>query len=85
MTRVVNHQVDLPEVTATSRRRLLASLLAGGAAVAAAPLLAGRASAEGLDLPRDPKDFASLNNALKSAFTDLERADILTKREKQQP
>lgn len=65
MTRVVNHQVDLPEVPATSRRRLLVSLLAGGAAVAAAPLLAGRASAEGLDLPRDPKDFAALNNALK--------------------
>jgi hypothetical protein len=64
MTRVVNHQVDLPEVAATSRRRLLASLIAGTAAVAAAPLLAGRASAsEGL--ARDPKDFASLNASLK--------------------
>ena len=64
MTRVVNHQVDLPEVATTSRRRLLTSLLAGGAAVVAAPLFAGRASAEG-ELPRDPKDFASLNDALK--------------------
>ncbi len=62
---MVNHQVDLPEAHTTSRRRLLASLLAGGAAIAATPLLAGRASAEGVVLPRDPKDFASLNDALK--------------------
>jgi hypothetical protein len=66
MTRVVNHQVDLPEVTATSRRRLLTSLLAGGAAVVAAPLLAGRASAEEIvNAPRDPQDFPALNEALK--------------------
>ena len=61
---MVNHQVDLPEVAATSRRRLLASLIAGTAAVAAAPLFAGRASASD-GLARDPKDFASLNEALK--------------------
>jgi hypothetical protein len=65
MTRVVNHQVDLPEVTATSRRHLLASLIAGTAAVAAAPMLAGRASAAEVNAPRDPRDFASLNEALK--------------------
>jgi hypothetical protein len=66
MTRVVNHQVDLPEVSATSRRRLLTSLLAGGAAVVAAPFLAGRASAEEIvNAPRDPKDFPALNEALR--------------------
>jgi hypothetical protein len=65
MIRVVNHQVDLPEVTATSRRHLLASLIAGTAAVAAAPLFAGRASAAEEKAPRDPKDFPSLNEALK--------------------
>lgn len=42
-----NHQVDLPENSATSRRRVLTSLLAGGAFAAAAPLLASRASAAG--------------------------------------
>ena len=61
---MVNHQVDLPEVAATTRRRLLASFIAGTAAVAAAPLLAGRASASD-GLARDSKDFASLNAALK--------------------
>ncbi len=40
-----NHEVDLPENSATSRRRLLTSLLAGGAFAAAAPALASRASA----------------------------------------
>lgn len=62
---MVNHQVDLPEVPATSRRQLLTSLLAGSAVIAATPLLAGRASAEGIVAPRDPKDFASLNEGLK--------------------
>ena len=61
---MVNHQVDLPEASATTRRRLLTSLLAGSAAVAAAPLFAGRASAQD-GLPRDPKDFPGLNEALK--------------------
>ena len=62
---MVNHQVDLPEASATTRRRLLTSLIAGTAAVAAAPLLAGHASAADDALLRDPKDFAALNDALK--------------------
>lgn len=60
------HQVESPNTPATSRRHLIASLLAGGAAVVAAPMLAGRASAEGAtDAPhRDPADNATLNAGL---------------------
>ena len=65
-----NHQVDLPEKSATSRRQLLSSLIAGGAFAAAAPLFASRASAaeEGptTTVPpnRDAKDNDTLNAAL---------------------
>jgi hypothetical protein len=70
MTQVVNHQVDLPEAT-TSRRRLIASLLAGGAVAATAPFLAGNASAADDSGPsttapphRDSADNPTLNAAL---------------------
>ena len=61
-----NHQVESPNTMTTSRRHLIASLLAGGAAVVAAPVLVGRASAEGVtDVPhRDPADNAPLNAGL---------------------
>ena len=50
----------------TTRRRLIASLLAGGAVVATAPLFAGRASAaEAGGLPhRDAADNSALNACL---------------------
>ena len=50
----------------TTRRRLIASLLTGGAIVAAAPLFAGRASANstGGSPQRDPADNAALNACL---------------------
>lgn len=70
MPRVEHHQVDLPPQSATSRRQLLTSLLAGGAFAVAAPMLAGRASAaEGATTTtappgRDPKDNALMNAAL---------------------
>lgn len=61
------HQVDTPTSAPTSRRALIASLLAGGAAVAVAPFLASRASAAEATPPmRDAGDNASLN-------ADLER------------
>ncbi len=50
--------------TATSRRRLIAGLLAGGAAVAAAPLFAGSASAASDSPTRDIADNDSLNAGL---------------------
>ena len=60
------HQVESPNTMTTSRRQLIASLLAGSAAVVAAPMLAGRASAEGATgAPhRDPADNATLNAGL---------------------
>ena len=67
MPHVDNHQVESPETSVTSRRRLLSALVAGGAFATAAPLLAGRASAAegGSNFPtRDPRDNNSLNNAL---------------------
>ena len=51
----------------TTRRRLIASLLAGGAVVATAPLFAGRASASSAgseSAHRDPADNAALNACL---------------------
>lgn len=61
-----NHQVESPNTMTTSRRHLIASLLAGGVAVVAAPVLAGRASAEStIDVPhRDAADNATLNAGL---------------------
>ena len=67
MPHVDNHQVESPETSVTSRRRLLSALVAGGAFATAAPLLAGRASAAegGSSFPtRDPQDNNALNNAL---------------------
>lgn len=57
---------ELPTEPGTSRRRLIASLLAGGTAVAFAPVLAGTArAATGPDLPkRDAADNESLNAAV---------------------
>lgn len=64
---MVNHQVDLSEGT-TSRRKMIASLLAGGAIAATAPFLSSQASAAGetdSSAPhRDPADNAALNAAL---------------------
>lgn len=57
-----HHPVDLPDATGTSRRRLLSSLLAGGAIAASAPLFSGRASAESTTPPnRDASDNGALN------------------------
>jgi hypothetical protein len=67
MPHVDNHQVESPETSVTSRRRLLSALVAGGAFATAAPLLASRASAadSGSSSPsRDPQDNNALNNAL---------------------
>ena len=50
----------------TSRRRLIASLLAGGAVVAAAPLFAGHASAAENTAP--PRRDAADNDALNMCF-----------------
>lgn len=65
----MEHPLDTPETRATSRRRLITSLLAGGAVVAATPLLSGTARAA--DTPtttvppnRDASDNAALNAAL---------------------
>lgn len=58
-----NHQVDT-ELPATSRRKLITSLLAGGAVVAASPLLASRASAETTSPARDAADNDLLNSLL---------------------
>jgi len=70
MTHVVNHQVDLPEGT-TSRRKLIASLLAGGAVAATAPFLASQASAAtkpSAELPSPPKRDAADNAGLSAAL-----------------
>ena len=67
---MVNHQVDLPEGT-TSRRKLIASLLAGGAVAATAPFLASQASAAGApaaEMPTPPKRDAADNAGLNAAL-----------------
>ena len=66
---MVNHQVDLPE-SAVSRRRLIASLLAGGAVAATAPFLAGSVSAEdsGPSTTAPPHRDAANNAALNAAL-----------------
>ena len=70
MPRVEHLQADLPTQSATSRRQLLSSLLAGGAFAVAAPMLAGRASAaEGATTTtappsRDRNDIALINAGL---------------------
>jgi len=67
MPPVDNHQVESPESSVTTRRRLLSALVAGGAFASAAPLLAGRAFAAdgGTSSPaRDAGDNNALNNSL---------------------
>ncbi|MSO15736.1 MAG: hypothetical protein EXQ61_05405 [Ilumatobacteraceae bacterium] len=66
MPYVDTHQVESPDMSMTTRRRLIASLLAGGAVVAAAPLFAGHASAAEADAPppRDAADNEGLNVCL---------------------
>jgi len=66
MPYVDTHQVESPDMSMTSRRRLIASLLAGGAVVAAAPLFAGQASAAEAGGPpgRDASDNAAVNACL---------------------
>jgi hypothetical protein len=63
---VDTHQVESPDMSMTTRRRLIASLLAGGAVVATAPLFAGRASAAeaGGSQGRDAGDNEALNACL---------------------
>ena len=64
-TRVEQIQSQSPDTPTTSRRQLLASLLAGGALAVATPTLARRASAAGSDIPKkDARDNATLNAAL---------------------
>ncbi len=66
MPYVDTHQVESPDMSMTTRRRLIASLLAGGAIVAAAPLFAGHASASEAAAPphRDVADNDALNTSL---------------------
>lgn len=65
MTRVDQTQSQSPETVASSRRRLLTSLLAGGTAIAVATKFAGPVSAAGPDVPKtDPADVSILNAAM---------------------
>ena len=66
MPYVDTHQVESPDMSMTTRRRLIASLLAGGAVIAATPLFAGQASAAEAGGPpqRDPADNEALNSSL---------------------
>lgn len=73
----------------TTRRRLIASLLAGGAVIAAAPLFAGHASAAETTAPphRDAADNDVLNASLeresrmvatyRTAITGLTKSDLI--------
>lgn len=58
------HDQRLPETAGTSRRRLIASILAGGTALALVPGLAGTAQAETSMPKRDEGDNDSLNAAV---------------------
>jgi hypothetical protein len=65
MTRVEQIQSQSPDTPATSRRQLIASLIAGGAIVAASPVFARGASAATSDIPKnDERDNPALNAAL---------------------
>lgn len=60
---MVQNQPHTPMVT--SRRQMIATMLAGGALAAVTPALASRASAASVDVPRkDARDNALLNAAL---------------------
>jgi hypothetical protein len=65
MTRVEQIQSQSPNAPATSRRQLIASLIAGGAVVAASPVFARGATAATSDIPKnDERDNPILNAAL---------------------
>jgi hypothetical protein len=65
MTRVEQIQSQSPNTPTPSRRQLIASLIAGGAIVATAPVLGGKASAATSDIPKnDARDNPTLNAAL---------------------
>ncbi|MTA93623.1 MAG: hypothetical protein F2545_04595 [Actinobacteria bacterium] len=65
MTRVEQIQSQSPDTPAASRRQLIASLIAGGAIVAASPVFARGASAATSDIPKnDERDNPTLNAAL---------------------
>lgn len=60
---MVQNQPQSP--AATTRRQMIATMLAGGALAAVAPAMAGRASAASVDVPKkDSRDNALLNAAL---------------------
>jgi len=61
---VDTHDERLPENAGTSRRRLIASILAGGTAFALVPGFAGTARAETSMPKRDEADNAALNAAV---------------------
>lgn len=58
------HDERLPENAGTTRRRLIASILAGGTALAFAPVLSGTARAETAPPKRDAADNDALNAAV---------------------
>jgi hypothetical protein len=65
MTRVEQMQAQSPDTPATSRRQLIASLIAGGAVVVASPVFASGARAATSDIPKiDERDNPILNAAL---------------------
>ena len=65
MTRVEQIQSQSPDAPVASRRQLIASLIAGGAIVAASPMLTRTAHAATSDIPKnDERDNPALNAAL---------------------